>query len=113
MAHRDLRRNPRTLYSGAVLASWSEPNGDPKFARARCIDLSGDGLRLELPVPITVRTVVSLRFDRIHLSGTASVRHVRRNGMKFVVGFELSQHLSQQVANNPEILQPLSTSAAS
>jgi hypothetical protein len=33
--------------------------------------------------------------------------------MKFVVGFELSQHLGELVARNLEIPQPLSSPAAS
>jgi len=88
-------------------------SGQAKFSRGRCVDLSEDGLLLELPVSMQVRTVVTLRFDRIQLIGTASVRHTRRVGMKFLVGFELSQHLKQQVARNPEIIQTLSSPSSS
>ena len=113
MRHRDLRRNKRTPYSGAIEVSWLEPNSEPRFARGRCLDLSEDGLRLELPVALPVRTVVTLRFERIQLTGTASVRYLRRAGMKFVLGFEMSQHLRQLVVHNFEILQPLSSLVAS
>lgn len=113
MGNRDLRRNERAPYSGAIEVSWAQPNGDPGFARGRCLDLSKDGLRLELPVTLPVRTVVTLRFDRIQLSGSASVRYQRRAGAKFVLGLELSQHLKQLVAKNFEILQPLSAPATS
>jgi hypothetical protein len=113
MPNRDLRRNKRTAYSGAIEVSWVESNGEPRFVRGRCLDLSEDGLRMELPIALPVRTVVTLRFDRIHLAGTASVRYMRRAGMKFVLGFELSQHLAQLVTHNFEILQPLSSLVAS
>jgi hypothetical protein len=66
---------------------------------------------MELPIDLPVRTVVTLRFARIELQGTASVRYRRRAGMKFVLGFELSQHLGQLVAQNLDILQPLSEPA--
>ena len=110
---RHLRRNKRTPYSGAIEVSWVEPGREPRFARGRCLDLSEDGLRLELPVALPLRAVVTLRFERIQLRGTASVRYLRRAGMKFVLGFELSQHLRQLVVHKLEILQPLSSSLAS
>ncbi len=113
MATRDLRRNQRTLYTGAIEVSWAQPNGEPRFARGRCLDLSPDGARLELPIGLPVRTVVTLRFDRIQLTGTASVRYLRRSGVKFVLGFELSQHLGERLAHNLETLQPLSPPLAS
>jgi hypothetical protein len=108
MPRGDLRRNKRTLYAGSIEVSWMEAN-QPKFTRGRCVDLSEDGLLLELPVSMQIRTVATLRFDRIQLAGTASVRHARRAGAKFLVGFELSQHLKQQVARNPETTQALSS----
>jgi hypothetical protein len=88
-------------------------NSQAKFTRGRCVDLSEDGLLLELPVSMQVRTVVTLRFDRIQLAGTASVRHIRRAGMKFLAGLELSQHLKQQVARNLKIIQALSSPSSS
>jgi hypothetical protein len=112
MARRDLRRNNRTVYTGLIEVSWVEGSED-KFTRGRCVDLSEDGLLLELPVSIQVRTMVTLRFDRIQLGGTASVRHARRAGVKFRVGLELSQHLKQQVARNLKIIQALSSPSLS
>jgi hypothetical protein len=107
MGHRDLRRNKRTAYTGSIEVSWMD-GGQAKFTRGRCVDLSADGLLLELSVSMQVRTVVTLRFDRIHLIGTASVRHTRRAGMKFLLGFELSQHFREQIARNLETIQALS-----
>ena len=107
MGQHDLRRNKRTAYAGSIEVSWMD-GGQSKFTRGRCVDLSADGLLLELPVSMQVRTVVTLRFDRIQLIGTASVRHMHRAGMKFRVGFELSQHLQQQIARNLETIQALS-----
>jgi len=112
MAYRDLRRNKRIPYAGVIQVSWVDVTGQPTFVRGRCLDLSDDGLRMELPVSVPVRTLVTLKFDRIHLTGTASARHVRRAGLKFIVGFELSQQLSQQVVHKFEILQPLSAPVA-
>lgn len=111
MAHRDLRRDQRTACLGSlgiIEVSWMEAGADPRFARGRCLDASVDGLRLEFPVALPVRATVTLRMTRIDVSGSASVRHVRRTGMKFVIGFEFSQHLRQQVARNIMTLQPVS-----
>jgi hypothetical protein len=72
------------------------------------VDASIDGLRLDFPVELTVRSSVTLRIARIQVAGGASVRHVRRAGMKFIIGFEFSQHLRQQVERNVQSLQPVS-----
>jgi hypothetical protein len=112
MAHRDLRRDQRNACLGSlgtIEVSWTEPGKDPLFARGRCLDASVDGLRLEFPVALPIRATVTLRMARIDVSGSASVRHVRRTGMKFVIGFEFSQHLRLQVARKIVTLQPVST----
>jgi hypothetical protein len=116
MAHRDLRRDQRNACLdslGIIEVSWVAPDSDPRFARGRCLDASANGLRLEFPVALPVRTTVTLRMTRIDVSGSASVRHVRRTGMKFVIGFEFSQHLRRQVAQNIMALQPVSPPASS
>jgi hypothetical protein len=96
MASRDLRRNFRIPFSGAVEVSWDD-HGMPGFARGRCVNLSEDGMRIELPTAVPVQSMVTIRVPEIGLVGSAVVRHSRRSGIRFSVGIELSQHLRRMV----------------
>ena len=90
------RRHRRRTYTGPVDLSWTDPQGQLKFARGKCLDLSETGLRLESPVPIPVYTSVFLRAERIRLSGAASVRHVTRVGARFALGMELTEPIAEK-----------------
>ncbi len=62
-------------------------------AQGRSLDVSEDGLRIDLPEPIPLHSTVSLRAESIDLAGSATVKHVSRRGTKIVLGLELSQAL--------------------
>ena len=96
MSQKDIRRHHRIPYLGPVRISWEGTNGCPKYAQARCLDISEGGLRIEVPEPIPVRSRVSICADRINLAGSATVKHVVRQGAKYVLGLELSQVLRDQ-----------------
>lgn len=97
MSNRDARRHHRMPYIGPVVISWQDANGETKYAQAKCLDISEGGLRIETPGSVSVRTYLSLRADRIKLAGSATVKHVVRNGSKYTLGLELSQALREQV----------------
>jgi hypothetical protein len=75
---------------GPIRISW-EDNEQPRFAMAKCIDLSQNGLRIEAPQPIRPGTVIQLCADRIKLTGSATVRHSDRHGSKYLLGVQLNQ----------------------
>lgn len=60
--------------------------------------MSVSGLRVAVEVfePIPIRSRVSLRLERINVSGSATVRHVVRRGAKYLLGLELSQAFGAQ-----------------
>ena len=89
---RDLRRHTRIEFPGIVRLSW-QMNGNVKFARGRCIDLSESGMRVEVPEAIALRSYVTVSAEKIKLSTNASVRHCVRKGGKFVLGLEFSTPL--------------------
>ena len=91
------RRHRRTPYAGPIRISWVEPSGSPRFALAKCIELSESGIRVEVPVNIPVRTSLTLNAERIKLAGSAAVRHVARSGARYILGLELSQAITEQV----------------
>ena len=87
------RRHGRIPYDGPVRLSWEDEHGHVLYAQGKCMDVSEGGLRIEVQEWVPVRTYVTLRADRIDVSGTAVVKHVRRRGTRFVVGLAISQQL--------------------
>jgi hypothetical protein len=87
---KDIRRHRRIPYLGPIRISWEE-QGQPRFAMARCIDISEAGLRIESPAPIRAGASIQLGAERIKLTGSATVKNVVRNGSKYLVGLQLTR----------------------
>jgi hypothetical protein len=87
------RKHLRIPYSGPVRISWEDQRGELNFAAGKCLDISKAGLQIELPVSIPRGTYLTLRADRINVSGTASVRNVMSKGSKYILGLELNAPL--------------------
>jgi PilZ domain len=96
MSSKETRRYRRIPYSGSVRVSW-ESAGGARFASGKCIDLSENGLRIELPVSIPPRTRVQLTTDRVGVAGSASVKNSERFGAKFIIGLEFTETLPAKV----------------
>lgn len=77
-------------YLGPIHISW-EDQGQPRFAMTKCIDISETGLRIESPQPLRPGTTIQLRAPRVNLAGSATVKHLIRNGSKYLLGVQLSQ----------------------
>src|SRR4051812_46280680 len=90
---KDIRRSDRIPYAGAIHISWEDQRRGAMFAMGRCIDVSPNGLRVELPHGIPIRQQVHLRAERINVSGSATVRHSRQHNDKYIIGLELSQQM--------------------
>jgi hypothetical protein len=73
--------------------SWEE-QGQPCFAQARCIDISEDGMRIEVARPVRPGTRILLSAERLKLSGAASVKHMDRSGGKYLLGVQLTQAMT-------------------
>jgi hypothetical protein len=98
LSRKENRRHPRVSYAGAVRISWQDERGLPHFAKAKCLDLSHEGLRIEITEPIPVLSRLSLRAEQINLGGSASVRHIASSGCKYILGLNLSQALENPPA---------------
>jgi len=90
------RRYPRLTYTGPVRLAWDE-GGEPRYVRARCIDLSAGGLRVEAPVGIPAQSRILLKVEELKLSGSARLKNVTRRGSKYILGLELNQTLHEKV----------------
>jgi hypothetical protein len=86
---KDLRRHCRVPYA-SPLDIGSTTNGETKVVHATLLEISLGGMRVEVPEPFPIGTLVTLRADAIHLSGSAVVRHASQVGTKFILGLELT-----------------------
>jgi len=91
------RRHPRIHYGGIVFISWKTFDGQKNCALGRCLDVSEQGLGLELSARIPVGSFVRVRAYRLNLDGSATVRHVTRRPGGYGLGLELSQPLEPDV----------------
>jgi hypothetical protein len=74
--------------------SWKDARGRVQNLRARCLDLSAEGARLETDTPIPARTSITVQSSRYGSLGTASVRHCVRQTLKYTIGVEFTSSLA-------------------
>jgi hypothetical protein len=91
------RRHQRFQYGGVVFISWRTFDGQRNYALGRCLDVSEQGLGLELSARIPVGSFVKLRAYKLNLDGSATVRHIARLPVGYGLGLELSQPLDPDV----------------
>jgi hypothetical protein len=90
-----IRADERRPFQGSVLVSWQGPSGEVKTIRAKCLDISDLGARIECEPAIDSRTNVFVEAPAHGLLGNASVRYCRRSGMKHIIGLMFSAPASQ------------------
>jgi hypothetical protein len=97
LSKRDERRHQRISYLGAARIFWEDERGLGKYGHVKCLDVSEEGLRIEVLEPIPVGSRLSLRSEGINLSTSATVRYIAsRRGYKHILGLNLSQPLEKQ-----------------
>ena len=90
----DLRRHQRYLVSNGVLrATWLDSGGRTRSADVSVSNISEGGLALELPEAPEPASVIMLRSEKHHMSGSGSVRYCRQGDRKFVVGVKYAAGL--------------------
>src|SRR6267142_1568597 len=87
------RRHRRYSVDGGVLeVSWLDVNGRMQSTLSRVLNISEDGIALQLPdavMPLRVR----FRSDELNIEGVGVVRQCRRTGAKYLVGVEFAEGL--------------------
>jgi hypothetical protein len=86
----DIRTGERRPFQGTVQVSWQARSGETKTIRAKGVDLSDEGARIQCEPPIEARTQVYLQAPAYGLMGNATVRYCRRSGIKHIVGLLFS-----------------------
>ena len=82
----NLRRADRVKNSVPVRVTWQDSEGNHKFTRAKVLDISDTGIRIELPEAVPVRGAVGLQAESLGLRCSGSVRHCVRTGIKYIAG---------------------------
>jgi hypothetical protein len=99
LSPKNRRQHERLCYGGPVRISWEDERGLVRYAHAKCLDISEDGLRIGIAEPVPVRSRLLFRADRINFSGSATVRSVSWRGCKYILGLSMSQaHSAKDLA---------------
>jgi PilZ domain-containing protein len=102
----ELRRHRRYTVKGGILdVSWLDDTGTMRTVRGRVLDVSENGIAIELPKPMTPGLVV-LESDEFKMRGRGAVRHCRRKGDMYIVGFRFTGDLHWR-APGSEIREPI------
>jgi hypothetical protein len=90
---KNLRRHRRyAVDAGSLEVSWLDSMGRMKTTRTRALNISEEGIALELPeaaLPLRVR----FQSERFDVRGMGTVRYCRRAGSKCIVGLEFTEDL--------------------
>jgi hypothetical protein len=90
---KDSRRHRRyAVDAGTLQVSWLDLNGRMRVTRTRALNISEEGMAVELPeaaMPLLIR----FQSDRFKVRGVGAVRYCRRNGPQFIVGLEFTDGL--------------------
>jgi hypothetical protein len=93
----DKRREQRRFTNAMFDVSFQDNHGQTKSLRARGLNLSKSGMRIESAEELTLGAPVSLQAERHNLNGKATVRNCARRGTGFVIGLEFAEETKQTV----------------
>jgi hypothetical protein len=85
-----LRRHARLPFDDQMQVSWKDSRSQVQTQRAKCLDLSAEGARLETDRPIPARATITVHSARYGSLGTASVRHCVRHTLNYWIGVEFT-----------------------
>ncbi len=84
------RRDDRIPTEQLIEVTWKDRYGQEKFVKARTLNVSQSGMKIEMPEPLEKLAYVTFRSSALSLHGTASVRSCTRQATKYLVGLEFS-----------------------
>ena len=82
------RRAPRVPLDERVRLCWTDDRGETCVIYGRSLDISEVGLSVRTDMAVPTQGYVSFRLEKVNFEGTASVRHVKRNGLKHIIGLD-------------------------
>jgi hypothetical protein len=79
-------REPRFPVSFSVHLTWQEKSGTMQRATGRCVDLSPEGIKIEIRDRLETGATVLVESDEFGRMGHALVRYCRRDRMQYMAG---------------------------
>ena len=83
------RKSERVELSEPGTVSWQTPDGDTVGERVLLVNLSDNGVLIEMTRQLELRQIVQLKIPSWQIDGSASVRYCRQKGLKYRIGLEL------------------------
>jgi hypothetical protein len=87
----DKRKEQRRFTNAMFAVAWQDIRGQQRTIRARGLNVSKSGMRIESCEEIHPGAPVTLRAERHELSATGLVRNCTQRGSGYVVGLEFSE----------------------
>jgi DnaJ-domain-containing protein 1 len=87
----DKRKEQRRFTNAMFAVVWQDARGQNKSMRARGLNVSKSGMRIESAEELAPGALVGLQAERHDLTGRATVRNCTRRGSMYVVGLEFSE----------------------
>jgi len=87
----DKRKEQRRFTNAMIAVAWQDERSQSRSIRARGLNVSKSGMRVESNEEIHLGALVSVQAERHELSGRATVRNCTRRGSAYVVGLEFSE----------------------
>jgi len=83
-------REERFKVSFSVSLLWQEKTGEIRRLAGRCVDLSSEGISVDVKDRISPGAVVQVESKEFGRMGHAIVRFCRRDKMRYLIGFQFS-----------------------
>jgi hypothetical protein len=107
LKRREQRRNRRYAVTNTILrVSWLDSTGQLKMSHAKVLNVCELGMAVDLPEAPRVGSMIRFQSEKLRLIGSATVRHARQTGLKFIVGLEFADGLRWQ-APEGDVQEPI------
>lgn len=91
------RREQRRFTNAMFSVVWHDARGQSRSIRARGLNVSKSGMRIESVEELAPGAPVSVQAEHHELSGRATVRNCTRRGSGYVIGLEFSEETKRTV----------------
>ncbi len=82
------RWHERTPLPELVSLTWRDKNGQERVHKCRILDLSRLGMCVSIPYKLEFRSFIHVSAPTLKLTGTATIRHQKPEGLNYVTGIE-------------------------
>ena len=91
----EMRNCRRLKIKSTVTLSWLDLSGYTWTVRARSVDMSKSGARLESPEPLPPGSIAFVRVQDLKLMGDATVRYCVKRGLQYAIGLQFRSPLTR------------------